>query len=83
VILQSSNSTSSTIEILSLASLSDPNTSPLTKKFDFTTEPIVNAIKQFKLLASKSELSDNLDNSIEDIKIMENIYSKVSKLITR
>ena len=83
VILQSSNSTSSTIEILSLASLSDPSTSPLTKKFDFKTEPIVNAIKQFKHLASKSELSDNLDNSIEDIKIMENIYSKVSKLITK
>ena len=83
VILQSSNSASSTIEIFSLASLSDPKTPPLTKKFDFVTEPIVNAIKQFKHLASKSEFSDNLDNSIADIKIMENIYSKVTNLISR
>jgi|688.fasta_scaffold434733_1 predicted dehydrogenase len=82
VILQSSNSTSSTIEIFNLASLSDPNTPALTKKFDFVTEPIVNAIKQFKHLASKSEHSANLDSSIKDIRIMENIYTKVSKLIS-
>jgi predicted dehydrogenase len=83
VVLQSSNSTSSTIEIFNLASLSDPNTPALTKKFDFTTEPIVNAIKQFKQLTSKSGHSDYLDNSINDIKIMENIYTKVSKLISK
>jgi predicted dehydrogenase len=83
VVLQSSNSTSSTIEIFNLASLSDPNTPALSKKFDFTTEPIVNAIEQFKQLTSKSGHSDYLDNSINDIKIMENIYSKVSKLISK
>jgi predicted dehydrogenase len=83
VVLQSSNSTSSTIEIFNLASLSDPNTPVLTKKFDFTTEPIVNAIEQFKQLTSKSGLSDYLDNSINDIKIMENIYTKVSELISK
>jgi len=82
VVLQSSNSTSSTIEIFNLASLSDPNTPALTKKFDFTTEPIVNAIEQFKQLISKSGHSDYLDNSINDIRIMENIYTKVSKLIS-
>ena len=82
VVLQSSNSTSSTIEIFNLASLSDPNTPALNKKFDFTTEPIVNAIEQFKQLISKSEHSDYLDNSINDIRIMENIYTKVSKLIS-
>jgi predicted dehydrogenase len=83
VVLQSSNSTSSTIEIFNLASLSDPNTPALSKKFDFTTEPIVNAIEQFKQLTSKSGHSDYLDNSINDIKIMENIYTKVSKLISK
>jgi len=83
VVLQSSNSTSSTIEIFNLASLSDPNTPALTKKFDFTTEPIVNAIEQFKQLTSKSGYSDYLDNSINDIRIMENIYTKVSKLISK
>lgn len=83
VVLQSSNSTSSTIEIFNLASLSDPNTPALSKKFDFTTEPIVNAIEQFKQLTSKSGQSDYLDNSINDIKIMENIYTKVSKLISK
>jgi len=83
VVLQSSNSTSSTIEIFNLASLSDPNTPALSKKFDFTTEPIVNAIEQFKQLTSKSGHSDYLDNSIIDIKIMENIYTKVSKLISK
>jgi predicted dehydrogenase len=83
VVLQSSNSTSSTIEIFNLASLSDPNTPVLTKKFDFTTEPIVNAIEQFKQLTSKSGLSDYLDNSINDIKIMENIYTKDSELISK
>jgi len=83
VVLQSSNSTSSTIEIFNLASLSDPNTPALSKKFDFTTEPIVNAIEQFKQLTSKSGHSIFLDNSINDIKIMENIYTKVSKLISK
>jgi predicted dehydrogenase len=82
VILQSSNTTSSTIEIFNLASLSDPNTPALTKKFDFTTEPIVNTIKKFKHLASESGHSDYLDNSIKDIRIMENLYSQVSKLIS-
>jgi predicted dehydrogenase len=83
VVLQSSNSTSSTIEIFNLASLSDSNTPALTKKLNFTTEPIVNAIKQFKLLTSKSEYSDYLDNSIKDIRIMENIYTQVFKLISK
>jgi predicted dehydrogenase len=83
VVLQSSNSTSSTIEIFNLASLSDPNTPALTKKFDFTTEPIVNAIEQFKHLTNKSGHSDYLDNSINDIRIMENIYTQVSKLINK
>jgi predicted dehydrogenase len=83
VVLQSSNSTSSTIEIFNLASLSDSNTPALTKKFNFTTEPIVNAIKQFKYLTSKSGYSDYLDNSIKDIRIMENIYTQVSKLISK
>ena len=83
VVLQSSNSTSSTIEIFNLASLSDSNTPALTKKFNFTTEPIVNAIKQFKHLTSKSGYSDYLDNSIKDIRMMENIYTQVSKFISK
>jgi predicted dehydrogenase len=83
VVLQSSNSTSSTIEIFNLASLSDLNIPALTKKFDFTTEPIVNAIEQFKHLTNKSGHSDYLDNSINDIRIMENIYTQVSKLISK
>jgi predicted dehydrogenase len=83
VVLQSSNSTSSTIEIFNLASLSDSSTPVLAEKFNFTTEPIVNAIKQFKHLTSKSGYSDYLDNSINDIRIMENIYTQVSKLINK